>query len=200
MNEIIKVSSLGEKNKRLIIDDKVFSFNDQKIPFNQVTGLKYGVSLMPFYRFSVGRKYHIGLKTPTDQVDLVLRSYFRMSNSYLQSIYNQIIELIWEPVTDQLLSQSMDLLLTGQTFGVGNCRISKAGIVINKDAGLTKKPQLISWDDLSYEEKYDRLVLNSKNNQSIWTNLYFLDNWNVDILMAILDWLYKEDGLAELSK
>lgn len=200
MYEIIKVNSFGAKSKTLRIADQILSFDNQNVSLDQVTGLKYGVSLMLFYRFSLGRSYQISLQTPTSQVDIVLRSYFQISNHYLQHLYQQILELIWEPVADRLLRESTQLLLSGQILRVGNCALSQAGIVLNKAAGLTKKPQLITWDELSYEAKYDRLVLNSKNNPALWTNVYFLDTWNGDILLAILDWLYQENGLAELKQ
>ena len=199
MKELVKVSSFGKKDKILSIDQEIIRFQDQAIRIMEITEIKYAISVIQFYRFSLGNRYQIGFKTPSQQVNIILKSYFGLQNDYFADLCNRIIAEIWEPVTDSILQANMDLLLAGGTMQVGNCQVSKEGIFITQSHAITRQQQFISWEDLYYEEKYDRLVLNSKSDYHIWTNLYFQDTWNIDILIAILDWVTKENGLAELQ-
>jgi hypothetical protein len=199
MNEAVRVSSFGGKEKILSIDEETIRFQEKKIPRQEITGIKYWVSAIEFYRFPVGRQYHIGLKTPSDQLNITLKSYFGIGNGYFHRLCNRIIEEIWDPVTDRIWDKAIAVLRAGEAWQVDNCQVSKDGILITRNQVITKKQILISWPDLHYEKKYDRLVLNSKKDPRVWANLYFHDSWNVDLLMALLDWLTREGGLAELQ-
>lgn len=194
MKETIKLSSLGKKNKALLISEETIQFSGKTIRREEITELKYGLSALVFYRFLVGRKHHIGFKTPTEQVNIIFKSYFGIAEEYFTDLCNQIIDEVWERATDKIWNKNKNLLIAGGVMLVGNCQVSKNGVFINQ------KQKLISWEDLHYEIKYDRLVLNHKSNDNVWTNLYFKDTWNIDILIALLDWITKENGLAEVQK
>jgi hypothetical protein len=200
MDELVRVSSFGKKDTPLSIDPDFIRFGEKKIRKAEITEILYSISAIQFYKFSLGTRYHIGLKTLTDQADIILNSYFGMENNYFQDLFSSIMEEIWEPVTDSIWDTSKNLLAAGGALQVGSCQVSKAGILITRDHAFTRKQQLIRWEDLHYEKKHDRLVLNSKSDQQVWTHLYFRDTWNIDILMTLLDWLTQEGGLAEIRR
>lgn len=200
MKQLIRVSSFGKKDKLLLIDQETIRFGEKAVPKQEITGILYGISAIQFYRFPVGTRYYIGLKTPAEQADLILTSYLGIGDDYFQELFASVLEEIWEPVTDRIWDNSKDTLAADGVLSFGNCQLSSAGMLVTKGQAFTTKQVLIGWEDLDYEKKHDRLVLNSKSDPQVWTNLYFHDTWNIDILMALLDWLSQEGGLAELKQ
>ncbi|MGV3540054.1 MAG: hypothetical protein ACO1OQ_09595 [Rufibacter sp.] len=199
MNKIVKSSSFGEEERELLITEEIIHFDGKQIVRNDISDLLYWVSTVEFYRFPVGRKFYIGFKTPDSQLDIVFKSYFGISNGYFLELCNQILEEMWEPVIEQIWNRNAEELAKGGSVRCGHCQISERGILISKGSLVATNERLITWEDLYYEKKYDRLVINSKSDQHLWTNLYFKDNWNIDIFMATLDWIVKENGLAEMQ-
>ncbi|MFD2246245.1 hypothetical protein [Pontibacter ruber] len=200
VDEVIRTNSFGDEHVPIRIGKGTIVFNGKEIRLEEVTGIKTGLQLIQLYIFPIGRKYLIALKTPTDQLDIVFRSYFRIDNDYFDGLFDEILDEIWDPITDRLLEESIKLITDGGVVVVGNCRVDREGVAVITDAALSKKFDLIPWSDLDYDMKHDRLVISSKSDHQVWTNLYFLDTWNVDILTAILDWVFEENGLAELNK
>ncbi|MGV3586035.1 MAG: hypothetical protein ACO1OF_03445 [Adhaeribacter sp.] len=200
MNETVKVSSFGEKDKALFIDGEIIRFQNKEIRQENITGIRYWISAIEIYEFIIGRNYYIGLKTPDEQLDINFKSYFGFSNSYFSKICKQVIDKIWEPAYERIWNRETDKLIAGDVIKFGHCQLSNKGVLILKENLLSRKEQEISWMDLSYEKKYDRLVLNSTSNPNIWTNIYYKDSWNIEILMALLDWITKENGLEEMQQ
>lgn len=200
MIEEVKASSFGEKNIPLLIDNEIIRFQEKEIQWKKITEIKYWISAIEFYKFPIGRKYHIGLKTSVEKIDIIFKSYFGIGNSYFSNLCTQIIDEIWEPIIENILKMGTDKLSNGGAIQFGHCQISREGVHITKGNMISKSQKLIEWKDFEYEKKYDKLVLNSKKDQSIWTNLYFEDCWNIEVLMAFLDWITKEDGLEAIQK
>lgn len=200
VDEVIRTNSFEQEHVPIKISNGLVVFDGKEIRLNEVTGIKSGLKLIQLYIFPIGREYRIALKTPSDQLDIVFKSYFRIGNEYFDDLFDQILDEIWEPVTDRLLAENIELIAAGGVMAVGNCRVDKEGVSVITDAALSRRFDLIPWSDLDYDMKHDRLVISSKSNHQVWTNLYFLDTWNVDILTAILDWVFEEDGLAELKQ
>jgi hypothetical protein len=200
VNKEVKVSSFGEENNLLLIDSETIRFQEKEMQRDKITGIKYWISAIEFYEFPIGRKYHIGLKTSNEKIDIIFKSYFGVGNSYFFHLCTQIIDEIWEPIIGNILETETVLLSAGGAIQFGHCQISKDGVLISRESRIGKNRKLIGWTDLQYEKKYDKLVLNSKNDPGVWTNLYFKDCWNIEVLLAFLDWITIENGLAEIQK
>lgn len=200
VNEAIKVSSFGRKNKVLLINKEIIQYKNKTIIRAEITGIKHHISAIQFYRFKIGEQFYLGLKTSTDQIDIILTRYFDISADYFTDLETQITEAIWERTTDHIWHLNKSLLLSDGIITIGNCQISKEGILIIKDNALAvPKQQQISWPELHYQILNDRVVLNNSSDYSIYTNLYFKDTWNIDILIALLEWITQENGLAEMQ-
>jgi hypothetical protein len=89
------------------------------------------------------------------------------------------------------VDESIDIIRNRQSLDIGKCQVSERGI--------TWSGKLIQWSDLSYQKNYNRLTINSKSNLKVYTNLYYLENFNVDVLLGILHWIYKGDGIQQLT-
>lgn len=195
MNEAIKLNSFGRKNKVMLINKEVIQFNRQTIARKDIIGIKQYARAMQFYRFRVGEQHYLGLKTPNEQIDILLTSYFNINQDYFTDLENRIIAEIWEQTTDQIWHNFKNILLNNGTVTIGNCQISQNGILLTRNNGLVPQPQLINWLELHYQILHDRLVINNQTDYSVYTNLYFKDTWNIDILIALLDWITQENGL-----
>ncbi|MBB6611686.1 hypothetical protein H7F15_11605 [Pontibacter sp. Tf4] len=200
MNEAVRTNSFKGKDKTLLINGELIRFNDKEIERRKVSGIRYWISAIEFYKFTVGRKYHIGLRTENVQIDIIFKSYFGFGNAYFTDLCGRIVDEIWESIISQIMNPAVDLLIAGEEVQFGHCTLSKDGVLITKNNTITKKQSLVSWADLNYQKNYDRLTLNSKSDHKLWTNLYFRESWNIEILMALLDWITMEDGLKEIHK
>ncbi|RDC64821.1 hypothetical protein [Adhaeribacter pallidiroseus] len=198
MNEAIKSNSFGPKNKVLRINNKVIQFNRQTIARKDIVGIKQYARAMQFYRFRVGEQHYLGLKTATAQIDILFTCYFSIDQDYFIDLENRIIAEIWEQTTDQIWLAGKTTLLNHGTLTVGPCQISRQGILVTKGNALPIKQQQIAWADLQYQVLHDRLVLNNQNDYAVYTNLYFKNTWNIDVLIALLDWITQENGLGNL--
>jgi alpha-D-ribose 1-methylphosphonate 5-triphosphate synthase subunit PhnG len=192
--EKVRLHPFGVRKYLLSVDHHGLSFRDQSLAFDQVTDLRFGAEAIPFYRSSVGVTYQINLKASRRQLNIVFRSFFGLMEDFYTTLYNEVVACIWERVSDRLVQEKMDLLQAGRAFEVGDCTVSKAGVTLKISTGFSKKAYVVPWDDLTYEKLYNRLVLNSKSNQQIYTSLHYMETWNVDIFMALLDRLYHPDG------
>ena len=195
MNEAIKLNSFGPKNQVLLINREVIQFNHQTLLRKDIIGIKQYASALQFYRFRVGEQHYLGLKTATTQIDILLTCYFNIDQDYFIDLENRITEEIWEQTTDQIWLTYKNTLLHNGVITVGNCQISRPGILLHRDNALSPKQELITWPALQYEVLHDRLVLNNQSDYAVYTNLYFKDTWNVDVLIALLDWITQENGL-----
>ena len=200
MYEVIKANSFGERMHVLTIENDFIQFNDVVLLREEITEIKYSISALQFYRFSVGRRYHIGFRTKSAQIDLIFRSYLKIGNTYFNNLCDRILDEVWEPITDRIWSNYIHLLLKGESVDIGNCTLSKSGLVLSKNLLFQNKQQFIPWDNLRFEKKYDRLTLSDTNDPTAWSNLYYQGTWNIDILISLLDWITKEGGLMELNE
>jgi hypothetical protein len=198
VNEAIKLNSFGPKNKVLLINREIIQFNRQTIARRDITGIKQYASAMQFYRFRIGEQHYLGLKTATGQIDILLTCYFGIDQHYFIDLQNRIIEEIWEQTTDQIWLAHTNTLLNNGVVMVGNCQISRQGILLIKNNALTPKQQQIKWAELQYEVLHNRLVLNNQNDYAVYNNLYFKDTWNIDVFISLLDWITQENGLGEM--
>ena len=197
--ENIKVNSLGRKHHLIYLDDVKFSFANTEIYLSQISDLKFGLSLMQFYRFSLGSKYVISVKDSNNEINLVFINYFGLNTDYFDTLYDQITDAIWDQIADRLVAEKVQQLKSGKGFKVGNCLFKNEGITINRHNLFSQIEEFIPWKDLTYKKNYNRLTLYSKSNSQIWTNLFYTGNWNVDVAIHILDWIYDQNGLAELK-
>jgi len=197
--EYIKLNSFGSKQHRIYIDEEKFSFVDTEIYLPHISDLKFGLTMMQFYRFTLGRRYVLSIKFADKELNLVFKSFLGLENEYFDTIYHQILDAVWDRIADRLMAEKIQQLKSEKGLRVGNCVFHISGVTIYRQNFFSAKEEFISWEDLTYKINYNRLSIYSNRNSQIWTNLFYTENWNVDLLMHILDWLYEQNGLTELK-
>jgi len=191
MDELVKTNSFAKRNTLLAIRENELVFNHFSIDLESVTGFKYGIDAIRLDMYSIGRKYLIGFKTRHGEVKIVFKCYMGLGSKYFNTTYRSVLEEIWQKTVVRLVKEAIDMIRKGQSVNVGKCQVSERGISCNGE--------LIRWVDLSYQKNYNRLTINSKSNPKVCTNLYYLENFNVDVLIGILHWVFDQDGIKELT-
>ncbi|CAN5882367.1 hypothetical protein BH24BAC1_BH24BAC1_10440 [soil metagenome] len=178
----------------LSVTEEVISYRGQSFSFDQITDMRYGIESIPFYRDSLGVTYTINLQVSQRRMDLVFRSLFGLDDDFYSDLFSQLMDLIWEKAGERLVQEKWDLLQAGKRVEVGNCELTEDGLTFQMHSGFSTKSRFVSWDDLTYEKLYNRLVLNSSSDLTIYTNLPYTETWNVDVLIDILDRKFNSGG------
>ncbi|KAA5549089.1 hypothetical protein [Adhaeribacter rhizoryzae] len=196
LHEKVRLNSFGERNHTLILNANYFILNNTQIKLADITQIKFGVNSVQFGMFPLGNRYHLSLKTAGQEFNLVLHSYWGIRNNYLVNLYEKLVNGIWLRIGERLTDDAINCLKANNSFVVGPCTVSRSGIKLQQKSAFSVNAELITWNDLFYEVKYDRLVINSKKDSRLWLNLYFLEYWNTEVLREVLEWLFTENGLT----
>jgi hypothetical protein len=170
---------------RISFQDNTLTLDSNAINTLEVIGIKYGYDPIRFDMFTIGSNYLINLKTSTDAVVVNFRSYFNIGKKNEYRKFSTLLNVIWESTVVRLLGEMEEMLTHDKSVTIGTC-------VVNNQ-GITYRNFLILWDDLSYQINYNRLTINSKSNSDLWTNLYFIETYNVHLLCYFLDWKFKNN-------
>lgn len=189
--EFIKITSFGKKEKKVHIIGNLLTYDKKTINLDDVTEMRYGVKPYQIYRFYIGWNYCIDLKTKDAQIKIEFISFLKFSINYFNELIQRIIKKIWSYTMPRIVNESINKIISGQVIQVDKYQLSKQGINWNN--------KQIAWCDLNYQKNYDRLTINSKSNIKIWTNIYYLELYNADVIVYVCDWVIKQDGLNNTS-
>ena len=190
MEQLIKTSSFGRINKRLVITSDSIYYHDKVLNLKSVSEIKYGLKSIIFYHYVIGCKYIIDIKSNDITLRVIFKSYFNSSKNYFNNLYDKILAEIWQQTSVRIIDEIYDKIMGGEEVNISKCRILKSGVYINNN--------FIKWNDLTYQKNYDRLIMSSISNGNIYTNLYYTETYNIIALCTLLDWIYKSDGLNTL--
>jgi hypothetical protein len=192
VNQHIKTTSFGKERVPVVISGNAIRFGDQFIALDNVDEMKYGVAPVEVDMFVVGRRFVLELKSKDRRVEMVLTSWFGVSRGYFLKVYSQILELIWDKTMIRIASNAIDSLIKGESVHFDKCTIDRRGVTV--------KTALIPWHDLTYQRLFNKLVINSRSRNDLWINLYYLESYNTEVAVSILEWVYQQDGLLVLKK
>lgn len=194
IREKVRPHPFAVRKHLLAVDEEAISYQGQTFSFAEITAMRYGIESIPFYRDSLGVTYTINLQASDRRMDLVFRSLFGINDDFYADLFSQLMDMIWDKAGERLVQEKWNLLQAGKPVEVGNCELKEEGLTFQMHSGFSTKSRFVSWDDLTYEKLYNRLVLNSKNDLTVYTNLPYTETWNVDVLMDILDRKFNGGG------
>ncbi len=143
-DELVKTSSFNSERKRVIVTKEEISLNDKKLFLAEITEFMYGLEPIQVDMFYIGTKYIIDLKTPNNQLSIVFKTYWGLSRKDIYKHYTNILNGIWEKTGVRLVNDAIDRILNDELIVVGNCTISKRGILF--------KDILTEWNNLAFQE------------------------------------------------
>ena len=191
LDKIIRLSSFRGRNTSIKLEDGNLSFDGTTISLSEIREVKAAIEPIELDMYVIGSKYCIVLRSETNSLEITFRCFFSIHKKYFNALFNEIINSFWDATVGRLLDESIEVLKRGDTFSIGKCTVSRTGVSFNSN--------FILWDDLSYQRNYNKLTLNSKSSKEVWTNLFYNEEFNVYLLLGLLEWIYKEGGLSELS-
>lgn len=164
-----------------VIDGDLVSGN-RRIQLHSVTHIRFGWLPIRLEMFRIGDKYSLKVKSSEQKLSITMLSLFGFENDKRYDQFNHLLNAIWDETVGRLSTEMQNIVQKGETVTVDKCLISERGILL--------KNFLIEWDDLGYQKNYNRLTLNSKSNRNVWTNLYYTETDNVQVLIEFLDWKF----------
>ncbi|WP_197088618.1 hypothetical protein [Rufibacter radiotolerans] len=176
----------------MAIDEDSILFDGQTILKSDITELKFWISSVEFYKFSIGKHYQIGFKTEKNQIDIHLRSYLGISDRYFLHLFNQILDKVWDPLTQRIFQRNLREWSENRLVNIAGCQLRDDGIISHKQGLIQKERIFILWQNLHFDKKFDRLTFTDSKDNSIWLNLYYKDNWNIEILISLLEYISEE--------
>ncbi len=166
-------------DESILINETTLTYNNSPIDCFDIQSIKYGYAPIQLDMYTIGSRYTIDLKTRDQQILLHFKSYFGIRKHRQYQKFASLLNAIWDSTVIRLADDMSASHEAGESFAVGNCAIKSEGIIY--------KEFLITWNDLTYQANYNRLTLNSRSNEKIWTNLYYLETYNVHPLRYFLD-------------
>jgi hypothetical protein len=157
----------------------------ERIPLVTITAVKYGWMPIQLDMFTIGSRYMLQVKNSKKELQVNFRSWLGIRKNYQYAKFSALMDAVWELTVVRLLNEMIDRIDTGNTVQVGKCNLSPEGILV--------KNFLIAWDDLAYQKNYNKLTLNSRSNQSVWTNLFYTETDNVHVLGCYLDYVFQAE-------
>lgn len=192
MQELIRTTPWARPTTELRVADGVLHYRGQQLPLAAVTALRHGAEAIRFWRGSLGTRYVLSLQAPAQTLDVVLWAWLDWREPYFEQVYTALLRAVWPATGQRLVQEARATLLAGGTVTIGPCQLTAAG--------LTLKGRFIPWDDLSCVRNYDRLTVGSKTDLRVWTSLYYLRDYNVDLLWRVLRWVLERGGRAALAQ
>jgi hypothetical protein len=166
-------------DESISVNETTLTLGETSINCFNVHSIKYGYAPIQLDMYTIGSRYTIDLKTNDQQLLLSFKSYFGIKKHRQYRKFASLLDSIWDSTVTRLTDEMFAHCQANKPFNIGNCIISPDGI--------TYKNFLITWNDLTYQANYNKLTLNSKSNDKVWTNLYYLETYNIHPLRYFLD-------------
>ena len=176
-------------NNSLAVVDGNLVYGNRRVELASITHIRFGWLPIRLEMFRLGDRYLLKLRTAETKVNINIRSLFGFESKKRYEQFNHLLNVIWEDTVRRLFYEMKEKVLRGEIVTTGKCEISERGILL--------KGFLITWDDLLYQKNYNRLTLNSKSDRTVWTNLYYTETDNVQVLIEFLDWKFGDVTIDE---
>lgn len=175
---------------RLICAD---SNNQNSLIFNKedITGIRYGLSWIKGYQFTIGRVYCIEIRNKENKIiSIKLRTVYGIRKGLLWKKYSEIVDAIYEAYFIYLYNLFVDEYNQNGIVEIEGIIISKEGILVKKNK------EIINWDDLEIGIYYHYLSLTSKKNSRNYTQLYYLNEWNIYLIQNLVETIMERKNIT----
>lgn len=110
--------------------------------------------------------------------------------------YRNIIDVLWDNVTNRIVNNMIKDLNEGRTVRVGKFEVTRNGINVL----MNKKYTLIPWLECLKEYKEGCIHIYSNSDLKVKGNIEIIKEWNSNAFASLLDWLWKEGRCFNLEK
>lgn len=180
-----------------MVSEKTVKYGDYELLVEEVEGLRV-IRTDTFLQgaWVNGTRFIVlrGRKGGTLRIDC---SQFFPNRDQIDRHFNGALEPIWYFVGSRLVAVLLGKLAQGETVNIGGIELSANGVWI---AGSWKvlwwraKPQLVPWVDLRISSQDGSLLLQSRGNLRLRSELSFNDTENSMVLDAAIRHLLRDDN------
>ncbi|WP_312076715.1 hypothetical protein [Chryseobacterium sp.] len=194
MKDFTIIRSFYDRRPRLLkINSKGIVYQNKDLKSNQFTsvnkeeiiGLRYGIEFIKGYKFYIGRKYLIFVKTQDKkELKIDFKLFYSIKLQEKHNLYCDVVDSLWENIFSEFTNNLIQKIISGENVEV-------AGILVSDDKIRFNKTE-IYLSDLAIKKYHHYFILHSKQNQTINKMLYYLKDDNAVILLEIITDLIKK--------
>lgn len=199
----IRKSILSPFQKTLRIDSKTIRFGDRQIRCYDVKELRYGITQLYVNGIKANRMYFIALRDGKNNFIQIEFQSIRLftTNQKIENLYLQIIDSLWENITQRLAQEALDNLNNGRLFKIQDVEITPRGVQMRVKKWFKKdEDYFVEWKDLRKYSEEGHLHLFSDSNPKAKTKINFQTVWNSPVLASVLEVLWQDGRAYALAK
>lgn len=190
---------IGSKQFKLVFTDKHVQLNDVVLAYCDVEAMRFAI--YPPIR-GRGWKFSLEYLAPSKKKMTIEFHCGRFSREKLEeriALWSDIIRVNTERVLNPMVLAALEKIRSGGVYKVGKVECNKESIQLRTRRWLLfSKPVLVLWPNVLKRDHDDWLYLSSSVDPSVAVSMSAA-TWNVVVLRRLLDYLWQDGRLAELT-
>lgn len=155
---------------------------------SDIDDFKHGMDWIVWYKFTVGRKFSITLRSKHNkQLSIEFKSYFTRNKENNQK-YAEIINDIWCLYHRNIVDRFLDKFYSDHPVEVQGIRLTNEGIELRDAQGL------IPWEKVAIKEYNKYFAVYHRDNSTIHSRVNF-NEYGTETLWSIIHTVLKEKAL-----
>ncbi len=194
---------IKSSNQKVKINADFIEVNNQVIFCKDVTGIKYGVSLIGSKKNPTSKLYTIEVK---DDAGKTLKISFNSSkvDNILEEdhIYYYVMSGAWHNIKKHLINKYIDILNKGENFKIADLEVTPKGFIMSYKTwffGKTKT-DLLNWADSQHFLDKGLLHINGLSDKRKKAVLSLHYDWNAVVLNTLLHYLWQDHRKEKLTR
>jgi len=197
---VFKRSFTDGKQRRLIFNEKNFSFEDKDFgnklftifEKEEITDYRFGIRWIRF-EFTYGREYQIFVRNKENKViKISFKSYFGRKKNILHKLYSDILTELWNYYFENIIDNFIDKHLNDEEFSIGDVLFKKDCVELNVSGVFNQKKITIPWDKIRTRAYNSYFSIYSIDNPSDINRGYsYKEDWNTNVLHSVIRTLLK---------
>ncbi|WP_439696468.1 hypothetical protein ACFGVS_27970 [Mucilaginibacter sp. AW1-7] len=156
------------------------------LPAANIAAFRYGVSWIRGYRFVFGRQYFVEVQADDRKISRIkLGSYYGIRKEVYGTLWNDIIQQLWQNYFVNLFNYYHDLYKIHQTFELCGISFHFAGICWDQQ-------DILPWHTIAISSYSTYFMIYNCQNKKQCKSKNFANDWNAVILQVLLKEIVKE--------
>tara|TARA_Y100001972_G_scaffold129251_1_gene195716 strand:- start:1486 stop:2172 length:687 start_codon:yes stop_codon:yes gene_type:complete len=182
---------VGANRKLTILDNEIIYYNGiRTLRTAQPESLRFGPLPIDVYHFRIGYSYRIELMTEHQSlITIPFNTYFGIGRRKTYEKYQDAVDAIWEHSFQKIYEETIEAFNEGMDI-----IFSDKYTVCGEGLMLTKRNELIPYEEMQIQDRFEDFVVNSKTDPKLYTTVSYLKDWNWMMLHSLLT------GILEQTK
>ncbi|MDH4474707.1 MAG: hypothetical protein QE487_19030 [Fluviicola sp.] len=176
--EFIELTKAGKTDEKSIRFDKA-----------DIVAYRFGIKWISGYAFTIGREYHIFVKDKADrEMKISLQSLYGFKKAETSKHYSQIIRSMAEYYLKEIVEDYLQQFSEGKPITICGVQLTETDVTIETKNRLINKKIAIPWQNVGIKGYHTYFAIFSDENPTdINRSYYYLEEWNVGILFAVME-------------